>query len=185
MVEGGREALHPATREGTTVISIKEEWEGQPSGLCAFGGSGAGWYHRLEERSVVLNVRLVQKRRLGFLEYNTRVVRAKVDTGSYHTIIDWGWFRDLGYRISGGDPVDLGLTGVVQNSDEPRTLRGWRERMSIYPDTGGKLRLAGWEADVIVANNVSERKFLIGLSFLREYPLILKDGLLVMMAQDQ
>ena len=57
--------------------------------------------------------------------------------------------------------------------------------MSIYPDTGGKLRLAGSEVDVIVANNVSEGKFLIGLSFLKAYPLILQDGLLVMMAQDR
>jgi hypothetical protein len=112
-------------------------------------------------------------------------IGCKFVTGGFHTIIDSGWFRDLGYRISGGDPMDLGLIGVVQNSDEPRTLRGWRERMSIYPDTGGKLRLAGSEVDVIVANNVSEGKFLIGLSFLKAYPLILQDGLLVMMAQDR
>ena len=92
---------------------------------------------------------------------------------------------ELGYRVSTRDAVDLGITGVVQDPDGPNTLLGWRERMRICPETGGRVRLPMHQVEVLVAKNVKERKFLVGLEFLSKYPLILKDGLLVLMAQDQ
>jgi hypothetical protein len=167
------------------MITIQEQWEAQPSGQCTFGGNGTGWYQRLEQFKAVLNVRLTQRRFLNLAEYNTRLIRAKVDTGSYYTVIDWGLFLELGYRVSTRGAVDLGITGVVQDPDGPSTLLGWRERMRICPEAGGNVRLPMHQVDVLVAKNVKERKCLVGLEFLNNYPLILKDGLLVLMGQTE
>ena len=153
-----------------------------PYGKCFIHAETEAWYQRQEGNRVVMNVQVAQKQQVRhwFPKHYSRSITGMVDTGSWYNIIDKDKFMDLGFRVSGDAEYDLGIAGIVKDPTRNNTLCGWREQIRLGPARTGGIGLPALPMELFVVTNGWKDEFIIGLEFLRRYPLILKDDLLVL-----
>ena len=114
-----------------------------------------------------------------------------VDTGSPYTIISRELFEKSGFCVPSAPPTNLRIPGVVRNAADPEDdkayLSGWPGVKvfvclphGIY---GEKLKLPTVPIEAVVAENVDEDEFLLGLDFLGRFPVLLEKNLIVMLVR--
>src|ERR1043166_1862177 len=167
------------------MIEVKEEWKWR-YGPCDVNVAGKGWFQRQTGNDIVeLEVYCAQRQPLGLLlEIKRTTLRAKVDTGAYRTVVSRQLFEKSGFRLPRQEASALRFYGIVQGpsggSAGSYCLRGWENvplRVGLLNYLAEeKLKFPTCELKVIVAENVSEHKFLLGLDFLQHFRVLLDRG---------
>lgn len=170
------------------MIRIENGWEAQRQGPCHLDMDYRAWFQRQPgDSKVKLEVTLAQRQTVALFPFLKRsTLEAVVDTGSPCTVISRRQFEKSGFRLPAGEATSLGYTGVVKKPGMgvEDVLWGWRDvpiraylMNRLY---GVELASPTCELHVMVAENVADDKFLLGLDFLSRFRLLLDSGFLVM-----
>jgi hypothetical protein len=134
-------------------------------------------------------VRCDQTRLQGiFPSVTQNILRGKVDTGSPVTVISRALFQESGFRVPHSPPSIINeFSGVIQQMGKEGCLHGWQDvplRVSVLSDWSKEdLKLPPCDLRVVVAENVAQHKFLLGLDFLQRFKLLLEGDFLVMISK--
>ena len=173
------------------MIKINCLWPTSTYGPCDIKLLGKGWCQNQEDPNrILLDINLVQRQWLLGVLFKQANLRAVLDTGSPHTIISLSQFERAGFKLPNTTPTNLGIRGVVRKSCDDicdnEWLWGWRDvsllahPFTLLMDIG----VPTCPLKVMVARNVDKDQFLVGLDFLRHYPLLMYDRMLILAGRD-
>lgn len=176
------------------MIEITEESKTWPSGPCKLAANTEtdGWFQRQDSTDrIKLEVVLAQYR-FSFCGWITQTsLKGVVDTGSRWTILSRNLFEASGFHVPKTPATNLPISGVVRRSRGKTELEdylwGWKDikiRVDLPQGPYGKLlKLPSCSLDVVVAENVDDSQFIIGLDFLKHFGVLMRRDLLIILSQ--
>ncbi len=162
-----------------------EGFEHEQAGLCGIDCNSNGWFRSLGSNGkIVVDATLTQAWSRFFPFAKVSSAAAIIDTGSPVTIISRSLFEGRGFKLpSSSAPVTaLPHRGLVNES----YLSGWPGvEMKIGFDYAGfdvEVPLPQLSVKAVVATNVDDSLFLIGMDVIRRLPMVLSEGYCILLS---